>query len=380
MGGGGHLTPLLAVAGGLCEQEHECVMLVPPSLADAASVLGIRVVTGGQPSTEVVDEIWARVRKGPRERVVGLIDRELFAELATDAMLDAASALAAEFTPGLIIRESCEYATAMTAHRGGIPQAQVGISAAAIDAGVLEDVSAGLDRRCPGVSDAIRRAPYLTAFPAALDPSPWRETRRYRETLSSFVPLPDWWPGLQGLPLVYVTFGSVVGETEEASSVYRTVLGAVAELPVRVLMTVGRQYDPARLGPVAINTHIERWVPQAAAFAVADLVVCHGGSGTTNGALAAGLPLVVCPLFADQNRNAATIQQIGAGAVVRSHIPPEGGVASLDYGDVPALSAAIVACLTAPSYREAARRTASTIAMAPTLAETLQDLTASPRK
>jgi UDP:flavonoid glycosyltransferase YjiC (YdhE family) len=35
----------------------------------------------------------------------------------------------------------------------------------------------------------------------------------------------------------------------------------------------------------------------------ADLVVCHGGSGTAFGALAAGVLIVVVPLFADQFEN-----------------------------------------------------------------------------
>jgi UDP:flavonoid glycosyltransferase YjiC (YdhE family) len=43
---------------------------------------------------------------------------------------------------------------------------------------------------------------------------------------------------------------------------------------------------------------------------------CHGGSGTTLGALAAGLPLVVVPLFADQPVNARRVAAVGAGLAV----------------------------------------------------------------
>ena len=154
--------PLLEVAWAFSRQQHECVLLVPPSLVDAAGRAGIAVVTGAEPSREFVDGICARVRKGPPDWVAGLIDRELFAERATDAMRDAAHALCAQFAPDLVVRESCEYATAMAAHDAGVAQAQVGISRAAIEAAVLEDVAAGLDRRCAGVVEAIRAAPYLT--------------------------------------------------------------------------------------------------------------------------------------------------------------------------------------------------------------------------
>lgn len=368
IGGSGHLLPLLEVARAFAEQRHECVLLVPPSLASEARQAEFRVVTGDEPPRELIDDIWARVREGPRERVAGLVDRELFAQAATDMMRDAANALCAELAPDLIVREPCEYATAIAAHQGGVAQAQVGISRAAIDAAVLDDVAAGLDRRCAGVAEAIRAAPYLTAFPAALDPSPWGDTRRYRHTPTVRASLPDWWPSSTDRPLVYVTFGSVLGGLVEADSVYRTALDAVAELPIRALMTVGHRFDIDALTPPG-NTRVERWVAQDDVLAVADLVVCHGGSGTTNGALAAGLPLVVCPLFADQNANAASIERLGAGIVVRPHDRPAGGVASLDGDDTAALASAIAACLRDPAYRDAAQRAASAIAATPALGE-----------
>ena len=61
--------------------------------------------------------------------------------------------------------------------------------------------------------------------------------------------------------------------------------------------------------------HVERFVPQADVFGHASLVVTHGGSGTTLGALAAGLPLVVVPLFADQPDNARRVEAVGAGVI-----------------------------------------------------------------
>jgi len=70
------------------------------------------------------------------------------------------------------------------------------------------------------------------------------------------------------------------------------------------------------LGTMPHNVHLERWVDQADVFAVADLVVCHGGSGTTYGALAAGLPLVLVPVFADQFENARRVAAAGAGVTV----------------------------------------------------------------
>ena len=76
-------------------------------------------------------------------------------------------------------------------------------------------------------------------------------------------------------------------------------------------MTTGADLD---LGAVPANVRVERWVPQPEALARASLVVCHGGSGTVLGALAANLPLIVMPMFDDQFANARALA--GAAVVV----------------------------------------------------------------
>ncbi len=122
-------------------------------------------------------------------------------------------------------------------------------------------------------------------------------------------------PPASSRSFVYATFGSVAGGLGVAP--YRALLDAVDGLDVRVLLTTGAGVD---LGPVPENVRVERWVPQAEALAHASLVVCHGGSGTVLGALAAGIPLVLMPLFADQFANAHALEAAGAARVVE---PPE---------------------------------------------------------
>jgi UDP:flavonoid glycosyltransferase YjiC (YdhE family) len=78
-------------------------------------------------------------------------------------------------------------------------------------------------------------------------------------------------------------------------------------------VTVGEAADPAALGPLPAHVRVERWIPQAEVFSEADVMVGHGGFGTTLGALLAGLPQVVVPLFADQPYNAERIAAVGAG-------------------------------------------------------------------
>jgi UDP:flavonoid glycosyltransferase YjiC (YdhE family) len=171
-----------------------------------------------------------------------------------------------------------------------------------------------------------------------------------------------------------VTFGSVVAHLPEATAVFRAALDAVAGLPARVLLTVGRAFDLTTLGPVPDNVRVEAWVAQDEVVGHAALVVCHGGSGTTFGALAAGVPLVVCPLFADQSRNGEAVERAGAGVVIDGEIPPAGGLRSLGPEDAAALRAGIEAVLSDPSCADGAKRIASEMAQMRALDDVLSEL------
>jgi MGT family glycosyltransferase len=186
--------------------------------------------------------------------------------------------------------------------------------------------------------------------------------------------LDDWWDGSDA-PLVYATFGTVLGHMSIAADVYRMALAAVKELDARVLLTVGRRFDRAGLGPIPANVHIEAWVDQAKVVDEADLVVCHGGSGTVLGALAAGVPVVVVPLFADQFENGRRVAGCGAGLMIE----PEEGDANrprriLGHADVPRIVDAINAVLGTVSYGLNARRIAREMSAAPTVDQVLEAL------
>jgi UDP:flavonoid glycosyltransferase YjiC (YdhE family) len=165
---------------------------------------------------------------------------------------------------------------------------------------------------------ASRSAPYLTLFPESLDdpvasaPPAWR----YREIRTRALrPLGDWWPGDER-PLVYLSFGSVAPTMDVFPSLYHAAIDALAVLPMRVLVTVGRDRDPSELGPLPPNVHVESWIPQADVMPHATAMVCHGGSGTVRMGLAAGVPMAVLPMFADQPWNAERVAQLGAGIAI----------------------------------------------------------------
>ena len=158
---------------------------------------------------------------------------------------------------------------------------------------------------------------------------------------STGTPFAGW--GDPEAPLVYVTFGSVTGSLPPFAGAFREALDALAELDVRVLMTVGRTFDIAALGPVPANARVEQWLPQQAVLEQAAAMLGHGGFGTTMGALAAGVPQVVVPLFSfDQIVNGEHVAAVGAGLTVERGPTSVAQAAALVPGllDDPAYTAA----------------------------------------
>ena len=162
-----------------------------------------------------------------------------------------------------------------------------------------------------------------------------------------------------------VSFGTVVPTDGHFPGLYREMIDALAGVNARVLVTVGRHADPAELGTLPANVHVERWVAQASVMPHAAAMVAHGGAGTTLAALAAGVPLVLLPLSADQPINARRVAELGAGLAL------EGGRAG-----VPRLAAAVERVLEDPGYRAAARRVATEVGAQRPVAEAAADLTA----
>jgi EryCIII-like glycosyltransferase len=307
--GAGHFGPLVPFVEACLRGGHEVLVVGPPTLDPR----GYPFRVGASPPEELLRRLWAEVPRGPSGQAEVVVVGTIFAGLNVEAMLPACAAAIADWGPDLVVREVNEYASAIAAERHGVPHARVGISLAMVEEAALAIAAPTLDEVEPRVSEAIARSPYLTCFPESLDRAPF-PARRFRDPALDGrepAPLPDWWPGNE-TPLLYLTFGSVAAALAGLDDAYRKAIDAVAELPVRVLLTSGRELE---LGPVPANVHVEPWVPQQDVLAHAAAVVCHGGSGTVIGSLGAGRPLVVAPLFADQPFNAYRVAAVGAGVV-----------------------------------------------------------------
>ena len=360
--GAGHFNPLVPFIDAALRQGHEVLVAGPSALTPTVEKTDHPFWECADPLEEEIRPVWDRVPTVSFEEANVLIVREIFARFDARAMLPRLRDAFEEWRPDLVLREPNEYSSAVAADLYGVPHARVGISLAAVEEGALDiaaetvddlRTSAGLPEDREG--DRIRQSPYLTVFPESFEypgeASPPR-VLRFRDPNASEVsePLPNWWSGREG-PLVYITLGSVAAAMPLATRVFPIAIEAAADLPARVLLTLGRLGDPSAFDPLPPNVRVERWVPHANVVAAADVVVCHGGSGTVLGTLAAGLPQVVVPLFADQPYNAERVAAIGAGLAVAPRAD--------------SIRAAVMHLLDQGSFRAAAQRVAREMAELP---------------
>jgi UDP:flavonoid glycosyltransferase YjiC (YdhE family) len=351
--GAGHVGPLTPFAHASVAAGHEVLVAAAPSTEPHVRRAGLPFAPLGEPDEQRMAEIWTRVKAATNHEAGRIVFEEVFAGEFARSALPEMLKLAHRWRPDLIVRETCEFASPLVAEAVGVPDVHVACYLAVLgnaDWDLYEPL--GRLRREFGLSPLHRDRsiePYLTLAPRSLEHPAFVEipgTRRFRAPSPRPRPLPDWWNG-SPRPLVYVSFGSAAAGNGFFPDVYRDAAHALADLPVRVLLTVGTEVDPADLGPVPANVHVEQWVPQSAVMAHASAMVGHGGSGSTLAAMSAGMPLAVVPLFADQPDNAERIAELGAG---------------LQLDGVGGLADAVTELLTEPSYRRHAREVAEEIA------------------
>ncbi|MEA2222780.1 MAG: hypothetical protein QOH83_1156 [Solirubrobacteraceae bacterium] len=309
---------------------------------------------------------------------------EFFARIDTRAALPGLVAIVEDWQPDVIVRESWEFASTLVAEMCGIPLVRVGLGLAAVEETSIRLAAQALDEQRAAIGlppdpagDRLRDTRYFTMVPAPLEgpvaAAPPR-THRFAPDLpagpTATAPLADWWPaGHDDDPLVYLTFGSVTAARHLPyfPSVYRAAIEALAPLHARILVTIGDDRDLGELGPLPPNVHVERWVPQDVVAPHAAAIVCHGGYGSTLGALRHGVPLVVLPLFSfDQWANAAAVARAGAGLALDAERETRRVLGLPGSATLDELAPAVQRVLTDPSYRrEAGRIGAATHALAP---------------
>ncbi len=144
-------------------------------------------------------------------------------------------------------------------------------------------------------------------------------------------------------PLIYLTLGS-----SGNPRLLERVIPVLEQTGCRVLVaTAGK---PFSFKPSSARTQVFDFLPGNAVCQKATLVVCNGGSPTTNQALVSGVPVLGIAQNMDQFLNMQAIEAYGAGGVIRADRVDRGRLCSI-----------IEALMHTPTYGDRARELAVSV-------------------
>lgn len=116
----------------------------------------------------------------------------------------------------------------------------------------------------------------------------------------------EWAPKHEGLPLLYVSLGSMLSD----QAFYRACVEQFGDGAWQVALSA------KDVGPVPDTIDVRPWFPQLAVLKHAKVFITHGGMNSTLEALHQGVPLVVVPQTPEQATNADRVAELGLGVRV----------------------------------------------------------------
>ena len=317
----GHLYPLLPLGRALRSQGHTVAVLTSASLREVVGAEGFRFLPAG-PGVEplVAAALQTRPEMSGMDPLSMRAAIPIFADVRVELTLPDAL-VASAWGPDLVISEHADFVGPLLAARIGVKHATVGFGPGhpadwldlAAQAVAPHYAAEGL---IPPPRGGLYEGIYLDTCPPSLQapefPVPAR--RRFLRPEPYGTATTRWSPPDFGdrsdRPLVLLTMGTLFGNP----AIFNAALAGLAALDANVLVTVGPQADPTMVVADPTWVRVERFAPLEQVLDHCDLVVAHGGAGTTLAALARGIPLVLLPQATDQFINAE--RAVAAGAAI----------------------------------------------------------------
>jgi UDP:flavonoid glycosyltransferase YjiC (YdhE family) len=336
--GGGNAPPAINLGARLARQGHHVRLLGWESMASRAAAARIEFATYHSvplwpPGLAFEDALEERLMPalagaGTRDDILADADRFAPGVVVVDCMMDAG--LKAAGVLGLPSAVLVHLPYSAFRYEWGDEATRAQKARFLDEAGaVLALVPPGFDTPCPLPANTTYVGPITDPNPRQpLDP---RDARLLAEP---------------GRPWVLLSLSTTV--QGQAAALPR-ILGAVAALPVRVLLTLGGALPASAVDPPP-NVTVRGFVPHDLLLPHMAAVISHGGLSTITAALTAGVPLVCIPQGRDQPDNAKRVAASGVGRVVAADAPPA------------AIATAVRELLANPAALREARRFAGVIA------------------
>ena len=340
-GGQGHLDPLVPLARAAQAAGHEVAVSGRAELLDAIGERGFEALEspGDQPDPAARLPLKA-YDPADEERAL----REWYAGTLARRRAEALADLARDWGAGAIVRDEVDYGARIAAERLGLPSACVLVTIGRFIADEVIAAPLAALRASHGLSGEAADEAVLSPFPPSVRPAAGAFAFRGGDP-----------PAASG-DAVYLTLGTVFNA--ESGDLLARALEGVREVGLPVVVTTGRQIDPAELGPQPPHVRVQRWIPQEELLPWCRAVVSQGGSGIALAALAHGLPNVLLPIGADQPHTAAVVEALGAGVVLDPLTAASDDIA-----------AAVLRVLDDPGYAAAALRVRGEILALPSAGE-----------
>lgn len=407
--GGGHVAPMLLTARDAQARGHQALAVSDACNASDAAALDLpfqswRSAPNRPDKDPAGDPLRDWEAETPADAIAQLCERLLIGP-AADYALDV-QAIAAEFQPDVIVSQELLFGVMLGAERLGVPFAVLtaniwcfptlagqppfgaGLPPSETPEDQMRDAAIAMvsrrlyDHHLDGYN-AVRAGFELPPLATLLD-QPHRAERILLSTSAAFdfapdpapepfryvgpkVVAPAWsapwrspWPADDARPLVVVSFSTLFQNQGET---IRNCIVALAELPVRAVVTLGPVLDPVDF-PATDNVHVVKTADHDQLVPLAAAMVTHGGHGTVLRPLRYGVPLLCLPMGRDQPDNAARVEARGAGLTLGPDAEPA------------AIRAAVSRLLDEPAFREAAQRLGSAIRAASKEVDAVEELEA----
>lgn len=148
-----------------------------------------------------------------------------------------------------------------------------------------------------------RELALVGTFPQLEYPRHWPAGVKVTGPMTFEVPHPDIELPPGEAPLVLVAPSTA---HDSDNHLVRTALDALSAEPVRVVATTNR-VAPQTPIEVPANAVLVDWLSYSQLMPAASLVISHGGHGTVARALAAGTPVLICPIIGDMSETAMRV-------------------------------------------------------------------------